>query len=313
MCLNKCREIVPVENIVVYKFLEEINSNRGYYSGCGLRSPYYRYYYKIGERREINILYKGDDIFSISGDTFAVMKGGGNRPFLINMDNPLPLVDYHTSNISYMHIMQPISIHNPETGDNIFYGLVKFEATSEEPVVINYPIGSGNYSTKNAIEGTLKLENGTEYEKVYLAKEAGSSLLFEKFDKEESGNIYVDGFYAECYYIPTPNVDGYKVTSIVPGVAYCQENDTVLYNDTWNSVTLVYPDMGIEKKYKTNFVTLNQLKDDFAPGSSRYPYITEDVPEGKYFIKVPLSDVGNSGYVFFKESDGMTFEVSNLY
>jgi hypothetical protein len=261
---------------------------------------------------EIRVHYEGDVTFDISGDTFVVMKGD-NYPFIINMDNPLPLVDYHTTFIDYIHIKQPIEIYNPEVSDG-FYGLVKFEATSEEPVVINYPIGSGRYNAINGIEGTLKLGGGTEYERVYLTKGATSSYVcFFKFDREESGNIYVGDFYAETHYIPTPNVDGYKVTSVVPGVAYCQENDTVLYNDTWNSVTLVYPGLGIEKQYKTNFVTFNQLRDDFTPGSSRYPYIRSDEGEGKYFITVPLSDAGNSGYVFFKESDGMTFEVTDEY
>ena len=261
---------------------------------------------------EIRVHYEGDVTFDISGDTFVVMKGDYN-PFIINMDNPLPLVGYHSSLITYVHIIQPIEIHNPDTYEVEGYGFGKFEATSEEPVVINYPVGSGRYSTKNAIEGTLTLDDGTEYERVYLTKEADESLAFARFDKEESGEIYTSGFYAECYYIPTPNVDGYKVTSVVPGVAYCQENDTVLYNDTWNSVTLVYPGKGIEKQYKTNFVTLNQLRDDFSPGSSRYPYIRNNGAEGRYFINVPLSDVGNSGYVFFKESDGMTFEVTDMY
>lgn len=90
MCLSKCREIVPVENIVVYKFLEEINSDSEYYSGCGLRSPYYRYYYKIGDRCDIteNEPY---NVYNWLGDN---IEGGAFHSFANLADVIKDCVDY---------------------------------------------------------------------------------------------------------------------------------------------------------------------------------------------------------------------------
>jgi len=90
MCLSKCKEIVPEESIVVYKFLEEINSNSEYYSGCGLRSPYYRYYYKIGERCDIteNEPY---NVYNWLGDN---IEGGAFHSFANLADVVKDCVDY---------------------------------------------------------------------------------------------------------------------------------------------------------------------------------------------------------------------------
>lgn len=256
---------------------------------------------------EVTTYYDGKDFFTMGDDKFVVLKYGYNRTCIVNMDNPIPKPTYYDTSTYPTYAKQPIDIHNPDTYEFQYNAYFKFEPTTGEVVVIHYWTGGGSYSTKNAVEGTVTLDNGVVLERVYLARAGDTGLSFEKFDHEENGEIYTNGCYSEFNQSAYPlDPERWKITSITPGVGYCRENRNVMYNENKFEVTIFYPGVG-EKVYRTNYVSKKQMKDDF--GLYRYPYI---FPESTEWVDTGGASDDYNGYVFLKEANGKRYQITDL-
>ena len=250
---------------------------------------------------EIIVRDEGDDIFKINGDTFIAMKGRWST-YMINKDNTIPKQDTRIQDSSFdVYAQQPVYFHE-QPGDDGFPTFIKFERTRNEGVLVYYSTGGGQYSSMYAAEGRLTLEDGTAYERAYIMYAGDSSLCINLVDHEEDGKIYVR-YCGEFYWLPAGSleIEGYKVSSITPGVGYCKENRNVIYNDTWKGVTL-YVEGGAEKTYKTNYVTIEQIINDL--GAHSGAYIRQNEWEMNDFIRM------YDGYAFMKSSSGKRYEVA---
>ena len=231
-----------------------------------------------------DVPYETDTITEISGTTYGYVKYGQGEEMLIDLTNLVGVLDSWEGEIIYFYTQQPVTYYD-EQGFDHYDVFFKFEQTSDTPVKVYY---NGGTASRNALEGRIAFSDGSSYERVFSVLEGDTRIGFFLYDHDASDGVYSNpNWWMETRKVSPVVEKKWKINSVTPGAGYCKENRNVMYNDPWKYVT-IYTD-NMEKTYRKNYITLEELRSDFNKPDYYYVYMDDNnvcaVGDGYMFLK----------------------------